>query len=191
MRLNQQLKEIEAGLEQGDDEAEEVAAQLAASPRVTSGSSRASRKPFKQWKPGQNANTGPHTRVREAKIQRDNISLLSNLERIQRRGGGIDNRSRQPANHRAAAAVNRRKKTQNTMNENLAFLKRLQSVKPTITTKGSPHTRNVRGPRARASPGTHGGARAAPKKQKARPEWKDISVTADSRAPVGGFGGGY
>lgn len=108
------------------------------------------------------------TRDQMIKIQRDNLNLLGNLERIQRKGGGISsNKPKKPVKHVAASAVNRRKKHNDTAMQNLAFLKRLQNVKPTLATGGRT------GPSPRRNPKPPG-----PRNPKKRPEWVDVTSRA-------------
>jgi len=103
-------------------------------------------------------------------IRRDNINLLSNLERIQRKGGQTTTRPNKVVRHTAASYVNRNKKNGNMARENMALLKRLQGVKSCMGgTGGSPHRRKVVG-------GSPSNARSRARKPKARPEWQDISV---------------
>jgi len=114
-----------------------------------------------------------YTAEEQIKMRRDNVSLLSNLERIQRRGGGTDNRPKKKVNHIAAASINRFKGQRNIANENMAFLKRLQSVKSSGIAGAS---RRQGGGRktAGAAPPRRGGSK--PKKPKGKPEWVDLPV---------------
>jgi len=144
-----------------------------------------------------------YTAEEQIKMRRDNVSLLSNLERIQRRGGGTDNRVKKKGNHVAAASINRFKGQRTIANENMAFLKRLQSVKSSGSTgiKGSgygrPSPSKSMGGRKTAggAPPRRGGTLAhrgggggngvggggGPKKLKGKPEWVDLPVGAMPR----------
>lgn len=97
-------------------------------------------------------------------IKRDNVNLLSNLERIQRKGGGTDNRPAKPVRHVAAASINRHQGFAKQSIENHALLNRLRRVKGTLSTGGVGQIRrNNPAPKKRKPP-------------KARPEWNDVPV---------------
>jgi uncharacterized membrane protein YgcG len=146
-----------------------------------------------------------HTSQEEINIRRRNIGLLTNLERIQRKGGGTDSRPRKVAiKHVAAAQINRSQAQRKVVNQNTAFLKRLNGVKSTMgshSAKGS-----IRRPRAgggggggsggrpgvgagRGGGGSGSGGSGSPhtrqthqvKQRKAkRPEWVDLPVGPES-----------
>ena len=119
-----------------------------------------------------------YTASEQIKMRRDNVSLLSNLERIQRRGGGTDNSPVAPrtkVKHTAAASINRFRSQNKTANENMAFLKRLQGVKSTGIAGVAPPRRVVGG--GTISAGTPPPGTRRPKVKKAKkPEWVDSPV---------------
>jgi len=169
LELNAQLKALAA-------EHDKVAGEMARlEDQGARGSAKASNKRTVQRKANTVANNARKTKDggrtystdQKILIRRDNINLLSNLERIQRKGGQTTTRPNKVVRHTAASYVNRNKKTGSMARENMALLKRLQGVKSCVG--GSPHRRKVIG-------GSPSNARSKSRKPKARPEWQDISV---------------
>jgi hypothetical protein len=118
-----------------------------------------------------------YTPDEQIKMRRDNVSLLSNLERIQRRGGGTNNTAISPAvaktkaKHTAASSINRFKTQTKTANENMAFLKRLQGVKSSGI--GGTPKRGGKTLAGTPPPGSNGKAKVRKAK---KPEWVDSPV---------------
>ncbi|EDQ90434.1 uncharacterized protein MONBRDRAFT_7037 [Monosiga brevicollis MX1] len=106
-----------------------------------------------------------YTRDDVRRIERDNVHLLHRLDQIQRKGPTINPVSEQPR-HMAAAAINRRRKQNETHQENVAFLKRLEKVKSTVPSSSSASSRS------RAKPGPPR-RKAPPAKKMVQPEWQN------------------
>eukprot|EP00038_Savillea_parva_P019922 m.29681 g.29681 ORF g.29681 m.29681 type:complete len:209 (-) comp4618_c0_seq1:229-855(-) len=102
----------------------------------------------------------------QRKIEKDNLTLLAKLQRIQNQGSSLRPHPAPPVKVKSAASINRYKKQQAVERENLQFLKRLQGVKSTMSTGGpAPHHRRTvvaknKSPRQPAKP---------------KPQWVDLS----------------
>lgn len=188
MELNRQLKAIEAELDARDTAGMPAGAgALSPSPSERSsvgmspsGRTSAGMTPSGRKQGGRAGRAAPrrrnrtHTPMEEITIRRHNLGLLSNLERIQRKGGGTDNRPTQKVKHVAAARINRGEKQRQINQQNLAFLKRLNGVKSSMrSTMGKTGRRPTVGGVATGAPHCR---RPRQKKPKAKPQWVDISV---------------
>eukprot|EP00730_Choanoeca_flexa_P005885 TRINITY_DN12044_c0_g1_i1.p10 TRINITY_DN12044_c0_g1~~TRINITY_DN12044_c0_g1_i1.p10 ORF type:complete len:151 (+),score=27.53 TRINITY_DN12044_c0_g1_i1:2525-2977(+) len=99
------------------------------------------------------------------KIERDNLALLGRLDEINRKSSSIAKETkRKPVKHVAASAINRKKQHQQLHQDNLAFLKRLENVKSTMTGKSGRS-------KAKAKPGPP--RRKTNSGKLVQPEWKD------------------
>eukprot|EP00048_Salpingoeca_helianthica_P016757 m.234079 g.234079 ORF g.234079 m.234079 type:complete len:243 (+) comp19415_c0_seq1:92-820(+) len=94
------------------------------------------------------------------RIRRENVILLTKLERIHRVGGGGVSSAQGRARHAAAAGVNRKKQYREIGQQNAMLLKRLENVKSTM-------------PASRARPGPPAARRPETKGQPlVQPEWQ-------------------
>lgn len=107
-----------------------------------------------------------HTTQESRRIERDNMHLLSRLNSINRKGGQTSTfQASAKSRHMSTSGQNRLSSQRKIENQNLKFVRRLQSVKSTMPTG----TRSTAAPLPRR--------RAQPKSRpvKKKPEWVDVA----------------
>eukprot|EP00041_Stephanoeca_diplocostata_P015632 m.299164 g.299164 ORF g.299164 m.299164 type:complete len:227 (-) comp20104_c1_seq7:412-1092(-) len=102
--------------------------------------------------------------LEQQRIDRDNMHLLGKLQRIQSTNPGSSVHGHAQVRHKAASSINRLKSQREVQDQNLAFLKRLQAVKPTMQLGGASRS----GAPVRSQ-------RRTSRKPKKKPEWVDLS----------------
>lgn len=162
-QLNAELKRMEMQME-----AEEAAAARGRSPpRRKTNKPIVSKRVVEGVARVKQGDGGSHSPTESRRIQRANMNLLNKLNGIQRNGGITNSWQAQPiCKHKTTSAVNRLSSQRKIEGQNMQLLKKLQSVKSTMS-------KGTRAPLASSRRPVHQQPRKS--KSKKRPEWVDVS----------------